>query len=507
LRRKLHGVEIDPFALEIARLSLTLADVPNANGWALTEANMFEGDLLQGGVRGATIVLGNPPFENFTADERPDGWLQNKAAETFRRVVENLQPGSVFGFVLPQTFLHAKQATAVRQLLLRNCEFSEISLFADKVFRYGEPESAVLIGRRRRDLKGFSSTISFKRIREWQIEDFAKTYETGTGSSVALQRLAMQSDAVLLVPDLLDVWEALSELPHISDFADIGQGFSHKSVDDPTFPKGAIKESTTALRDSVRGFAGWRAEQMTHELPTTVWLNLDPAAILAQRWGIATGQPQILLNYARVSREAWRVKALIDSKGHPVTSDFLVVRPKNASIPLEVFWALLNSPVFNAFAYCYSNKRHVLAGLVRKAPVPKLLDLDLTSLISAVTEYLEAAKLSVSLNQRSTSNSMPKGQINLPFPDRWTGKDGSTQDLKRLQWHVDAQVLGLYDLPAPLERKLLDLFAGIQRRGVPFQQTDYFPAGFTPPMLSLLNRSSLLCGQRSGRSGVTRQRL
>ena len=38
LRKRLRGVESDPFALEIARLSLTLADVPNPNGWALAEA-------------------------------------------------------------------------------------------------------------------------------------------------------------------------------------------------------------------------------------------------------------------------------------------------------------------------------------------------------------------------------------------------------------------------------------------------------------------------------------
>ena len=47
LRRRLHGMERDAFALEIARLSLTLADVPNPNGWALTEASMFPGDRLE----------------------------------------------------------------------------------------------------------------------------------------------------------------------------------------------------------------------------------------------------------------------------------------------------------------------------------------------------------------------------------------------------------------------------------------------------------------------------
>jgi type I restriction-modification system DNA methylase subunit len=148
LRRRLHGVEIDPFALEIARLSLTLADVPNPNGWALTEGSMFSADRLEHGVREATIVVSNPPFENFDAKDRRHGWLPNKAAETFRRVVEHLPQGGVFGFVLPQTFLRSKQAAPVRETLLREYEIAEISLFADKVFRYGESESAVVIGRR-----------------------------------------------------------------------------------------------------------------------------------------------------------------------------------------------------------------------------------------------------------------------------------------------------------------------------------------------------------------------
>ena len=87
LRERLHGLELDPFALEVARLCLTLADVPNPNGWALTEDNMFTANLLEKGISDATIILGNPPFENFTSRERDSGWLPNKAAETFRRVM------------------------------------------------------------------------------------------------------------------------------------------------------------------------------------------------------------------------------------------------------------------------------------------------------------------------------------------------------------------------------------------------------------------------------------
>jgi hypothetical protein len=39
-------------------------------------------------------------------------------------------------------------------------------------------------------------------------------------------------------------------------------------------------------------------------------------------------------------------------------------------------------------------------------------------------------------------------------------------------------VLALYDLPAQLERQLLDYFTGEKRVGVPFEQTEYFPKGF-----------------------------
>ena len=55
----------------------------------------------------------------------------------------------------------------------------------------------------------------------------------------------------------------------------------------------------------------------------------------------------------------------------------------------------------------------------------------------------------------------------------------SEEELKYLHWRIDAEVLRLYDLPARMERRILDLFTGVQRRGVPFTQTEYFPKGFT----------------------------
>ena len=51
--------------MELARLSLTLSDIPNPDGWDLRVEDMFIGDRLAEQSRGKTILLANPPFENF----------------------------------------------------------------------------------------------------------------------------------------------------------------------------------------------------------------------------------------------------------------------------------------------------------------------------------------------------------------------------------------------------------------------------------------------------------
>ncbi|MEN6536022.1 MAG: DNA methyltransferase, partial [Bryobacteraceae bacterium] len=46
LKTHIHGIEMDDFALEIARLSLTLADIPNPNGWDLKHGDMYTTNVL-----------------------------------------------------------------------------------------------------------------------------------------------------------------------------------------------------------------------------------------------------------------------------------------------------------------------------------------------------------------------------------------------------------------------------------------------------------------------------
>jgi hypothetical protein len=455
---------VDAFALEIARLRLTLADVPNPNGWDLQVADMFKGDVLPHRSHEASIILANPPFKNFSSSERretdssPRGIRHvNKAAEVLRQIVTHMKPGAVFGVVLPQGLLHNRNAASLRQFLVTNFEIREICLLPDKIFTFSEAESVVILGCRLQLGQQNQGSLLYRHVRELGVENFKQSYEATYDFQVQSSRFSAADKWSFFIPDLKEVWEFCQKLPKFGGMATIGKGFDFRSRKDPVFPLDALTVSHEPRKDFVEGFVRLHRELQTHELPQTVWINLDPTVIKTRRYGTTTKVPQVLLNYARVSRKPWRLKAFLDQEGHAVTSRFLVVRSQDKRWPLEALWGICNSSFANAYSYAFSTKRDVLAGLMRNMPVPEITSADVTPLVKAVSAYLNAAHT---------------------LESDWYSPDTSNK-LKLLHWRIDAEVLRLYRLPLHLERQLLDLFSGVERRGVPFEQKEYFPNDFT----------------------------
>ena len=463
LRTRLHGCDVDSFALEIARLRLTLADVPNPNGWDLQPADIFQGDSLDRGSQAASIILTNPPFADFSLTERhplasSDTRVShvNKAAEILHRIAANMQPEAVFGVVLPQGLLHSRDAASLRQILTENFEINEICLLPDKVFT-SDMESVVILGRRLRREKQNRGHILYRRVREPDIESFKQSYRATYDSQVRATRFTSANRWNFFIPDLEEVWDFCQEFPKFSDIAIIGQGFNFRSHKDPDFPLNALSVSHGPRKGFVGGFARLYPSLKTHELPAKAWFNLAPSVIKTRRYGTTSKIPQVLLNYSRVSRESWRLKAFLDREGHPVTSRFLVIRPRDERWSIQALWGICNSPFANAYSYAFSTKRDILAGVMRHMPVPDIDSVDVTPLLDAVNAYLKAV------------SHQEDGSIS----PNTLGK------LKTLHLRIDAEVLRLYGLPPHFERQLLDSFSGIKRRGVPFEQKEYFPQDFT----------------------------
>src|SRR4029077_17734612 len=108
---RIRGAEIDSFACEVARLSLILADYPNANGWKINPEDLFRPGVLTRETANANVVLCNPPWGEFEALERVEypemaGKSFSKPMAVLRTVLE-ARPEAI-GFVLPQGFLRQK---------------------------------------------------------------------------------------------------------------------------------------------------------------------------------------------------------------------------------------------------------------------------------------------------------------------------------------------------------------------------------------------------------------
>ena len=99
--------------------------------------------------------------------------------------------------------------------------------------------------------------------------------------------------------------------------------------------------------------------------------------------------------------------------------------------------------------------------MFREMPIPHLTDDSMKRITNAVLNYLDYV--------RRESDAILQRPIN-------------EQKARTLLLRVDCEVLRMYKFPRELERKLLDYFAGWQRKGVPFKFYRYFPMHFTDPI-------------------------
>jgi hypothetical protein len=482
LREHIHGIEVDDFAREIGRLSLTLADVPNANGWDLSSGDMFVGNDLAKQAKRAGVVLSNPPFEDFTAGElrhykRIPGLgirYANKAVELLARVVENTPDGGVFGLVVPQSVLNSENGRSLRERLLKGFELREICLLPDKVFENSSVESAVILGRRR--APQLRTTVHYRRVREWDMDEFEERFEASAESIVPQSSFLLNQGLNLKLPDIPDVWEHLSAMPRLGDCVFVQKGFEFKG-------RAALGEREV---EASKKRPGWRRailratdDYTIWQLPTVTWIDYSAETLRERGGGAKPGHPQVIVNYAPASRKPWRLKASIDKDGLPIASRFLVFRPRASALSLDALWAILNSPVANAYAFSVSGKRQTLPREWKAFPLPVLSADDANAIAQVAKQYREAVEAKAA--------------------GFFSGPDDDAVRMALLR--MDAEVLRVYGLPPEIEAQILRLFDGVERIGVGCKFSAYpdTPAATHLPLhLRLrLGRFQVLAGKRA----------
>ena len=445
--RHLHGFDVDDFALETAVLHLTLADFPNRDGWDLPNADLWTTRVLEEGARQARIFLANPPFQNFTPQERADLPKQgmapeaaNKASELVRRVLPHLPDGALIGVVLPRETLEGTKSLRVREESLRQLQLLEISFLPDRMFTHSNAESGILLARKSPQ----RTQVSFRQVDEDGRAQFREFYSATRKETVPQARFESNPRKTLFVPALARLWEHLqSACCKLEAIAQVGKGLDYK-------PKQSLSgDAQTVSEDyffgAVRGCSRASDSLSAFLLSSLAWMSVEKETIARARMGADTGNPQVLMNYACSSRRIWRANAAVDGNGLAFSARFCVVRPTDGDFSLRLLAALLNGPVTNAYLSSFCGKRDNSYPVVRSIPVPPTSPGQAAGIEEAVRVFEEAIR-----------------------PEEPFEPHRSDNELRLLLAKVDALVLELYNLPRDLRKELMEPFKGKKRPGLSF---------------------------------------
>ena len=425
----ISGDEIDPFACEVATLSLILADYPNHNGWLINETDLLLDGALDKRLADHNVIVCNPPFEAFSAEEKAQypGMSQKptKASAVLNAVLD-ARPLAL-GFVLPRSFILEKQFSEHRKRIEALYGSVEILEMPDRIFGASSVESAALIAR---DLRPESEReIS---IRSSEVADRSRAAFLKTGAITVKRDLTRQVEdepsGHLWIPPLHDLWTHLKDRPTLNTLfrPRWGLRWNYDQM------LAASDHEQSGYR---RGYLSARRFQQFFGTEQT-WLDFNLENLregFDQDWS----KPKIIMNAARLSRGPWRAGAIVDGDGCLYSQQFFGLWPQyEAKLDdLFAYSAVLNSPVANAFLAIRSPQNRFRSSVVGEMPIPARLPSQLGPLVQEYVHLLRDAPL---------------------FSD-------AEERVAQMLVSIDAAVLCAYDLPLRLERQLLEYFKDAER--------------------------------------------
>lgn len=222
-QKRLIGVEKDPLAIEVCRLLLTLSDYPNDNSWQLNHSDVFDWPEWDSTLKSASVVLANPPYEPFPADERKrvGATKAQPPAEFIHRLMR--QPPAMLGLVLPQSFVSSPFfRDANRQIAQRYADVSIVEL--PKLFKYADNETVAVMASERRD-SGKHVAVHYAEVLPSKADEFLGDFKVSIERSAKLDLTLIANDFTFWIPPKGSIFDGLRiVLSPLQSISEIHQG-------------------------------------------------------------------------------------------------------------------------------------------------------------------------------------------------------------------------------------------------------------------------------------------
>jgi len=431
--RHLAGIEKDPFGVEISRLALTLADFPHPGDWDIVKGDVFQsGGPLSKYLRRAGVVLCNPPFRDFDKDERREYKQSSikKPVELLNRVLNDLHPSGVLGFVLPRIVVDGRGYADIRKRLTERFANIELTVLPDRAFE-ADPEVGLLIATE--PIPHKVSRVAHRHVNDdeeaWQEFELAHK----VSSDHVTEFSPDQAQQGLAIPQLPEVWDFLINYPVMEEVAYLHRGIEWNR---PLTKHGRETGHRVRLVRSEEASGYWpgvapRARFAVFERPDVKFLSMRPEDQRGSACKEDWKKPKAIVNKSTRSRGPWRMAAFPDTEGLTCYQTYIGVWPRSSAYDEWLLSAILNSPVANAFVATREGKTDITMETIARIPVPHFTDAPAAKLRALIQWYQRAASA----------------------PIVRTGDDP-----ERLLKEIDALVLAGYRMPPRVERRLLEFF-------------------------------------------------
>ena len=428
LINSVYGIEIDPFAVEVAKMCLLLSDFPEKNGWVIHNEDCFSSSVLEHSLKSITVLVGNPPFETFE-NRKP---LLPKPVEILTRAFKHLPDKAFIGMVLPLSFLYTKVYHSIRQQLISSFKIISLTTLPDQVFIHSDKDTVILIAQKTKENHNYA--VEFNHIANHNLKEFKDTRHILT-KDIVTKEYFVQNNFQLAVPLWRDIWQSLKNHPRIKNVAEIKTGVRYKNG----VKEEVVKESP--YNNYVPGLSNILKDFQQYFVTNNIFLSVEKKYRNnsdGKSWDINWKKQKIILPTARLSRGIWKFAAVVDYTGLLIRHRFFGLWAITDQISLETIAAVMNSPISQAYIHAHSLERDILKKTYLEIPIPLNLAMYDSEIKNAVSRY-----------------------INQP-----------TKDNLLL---IDAMIINLYNFEPKIERKILDIFWGVKDRRVPFGFNGYIP--------------------------------
>ena len=392
LVKRVHGVDVDPFATQVAGLSLFFIDLPAGDAWNVKAADFLSSE--SGSLpRPPTIVVGNPPFKEVRSSK---GKREQIASLFLSKYLDLLEPGGLLGVVLPETFLENSSCLDARRRLLAECEIFEMWHLPEGIFPMSNAATVVVMAKKLAAMgKNLGMPVRVEKVGSLPREK--KQFLNGDRprfSHVAPSTKSwIEESRVRFLSSPLEksVWDSIKNAKRLGDVALVRNGII------------TGQDQRADHFDTYKSGAEWRP-----------WLNgakdfepygLNPKEVRYVRYPgdlqwprsdlesvFASPKSKVFVNSARAPGNPWRIYAAIDDVGYFPSQNIHCVMPKDESVGLEELVAVLNSSVASAWVDSRNRRRWIGEETLRDLPFPVFTEFQREALTTRVKQVTALKK-------------------------------------------------------------------------------------------------------------------